>query len=89
MDRSTRLTSLSCVNNGEVIPTSRVSVSSDAAMVGTLLRLMTCERGLFGHSAKPATAAGIDAGDPRLRLHPVRESRTTFREVATRHETEE
>ena len=28
-------TSLSCVNNGEVTPASKVSVSSDAAMVGT------------------------------------------------------
>ena len=31
-------TSLSCVNNGEVMPASTVSVSSDAAMVGTSLK---------------------------------------------------
>ena len=31
-------TSLSCVNNGEVTPACKVSVSSDAAMVGTSLK---------------------------------------------------
>ena len=54
--------------------------------------LITCERGLFGHTTKPATAAWIDAGDPRVRLLFVRRSRTTLREaleVATRHEMEE
>ena len=54
--------------------------------------LITCERGLFSHSAKPATAPGIDAGDPRFRLQFVKKSRTTLRqaqEVATRHEMEE
>ena len=55
-----------------------------------VLGLITCERGLFSLSAKPATAAGIDAGDPRSRrLQSVGQSRTTLRqaqEVATRHD---
>ena len=39
--------------------------------------LITCERGLFGHSAKPAAAAaGIDARDTRFRLRSVRKSGT-------------
>ena len=47
----------------------------------------SCERRRFSHSTKPATAAGIDAGDPRFRLQSVRKSRTTLRqaqEAATR-----
>ena len=51
-----------------------------------------CERGLFSRSAKPDTAAGIVAVDPRFSLQSVRKSRTTLRqtqEVATRHEMEE
>ena len=41
---------------------------------------------------KPATAARIDAGDPRLRLQSVRKSGTTLtqaQEVATTNEMEE
>ena len=40
-----------------------------------------CERGQFRHSAKPATTAGIDAGDPWFRLQSVQAGQ----EVATRH----
>ena len=41
----------------------------------------TCERGLFSHSAKPATAGGIVAVDPRFRLHSVMKNRTTLRQA--------
>ena len=54
--------------------------------------LITCERRLFGHWTKPATAAGIDAGDTWFSLQSVRKSRMALRqaqEVATRHEMEE
>ena len=37
-----------------------------------VLGLITCEQGLFSDSAKPATAAGIVAVDPRFRLQFVR-----------------
>ena len=106
-------TSLSCVNNGEAIPASGVSVSSDAAVVGTPLKsvlkmfllegklagdldqvvgLTTCERSLFGHWTKAATAAGIDARDTWFCLQSVTKSKTTLKqaqELATRHEMEE
>ena len=36
--------------------------------------LITCERRLFSHSAKPATAARIDEGNPQFRLQSVRKS---------------
>ena len=58
--------------------------------IGRSILLSTdCERGLFSHSTKPATSAGIDAGDPRFRLQSVRKSRMALKqpqEVATRHE---
>ena len=54
--------------------------------------LVTCERGLFGHSAKPGSAAEIVAVDPRFGFQSMRKSRLTHRqalEVATRHEMKE
>ena len=96
----TGFTSFSCVNNGEGIPASRVSVASDAATsLKSVLKLYLLEGKLIGvcwveisHSAKPATDAGIDAGDTWFCLRSVRKSRTTIRqpqEVATRLEMEE
>ena len=87
-------------NGGRVVEVGMETVSPGRTVDGRVLAgdldqavgLTTCERGLFSHSAKPATAAGINARDTRFRLQSVRKSRTTLRrafQVATRHEMEE
>ena len=53
--------------------------------------LALCERGLFGHSAKQGSAAGIFAVDLRFGFRSIRKSELTLRqaqEVVTRHEME-
>ena len=47
-----------------VSPSRKVDRRVLAGDLDQVLRVITCERGLFSHSAKPATAAGIDAGIP-------------------------
>ena len=72
-----------------VEPRSQQSFVSSLSVPG-LARWALCERGLFGHSAKPSTA--VEAGDTRFCLQSVRKSGTTIRQAqegATRHETEE
>ena len=61
-----------------------------------LARIVQCDERVTGLSSairpKPATAAGIDAGDTWFCLQPVRKTGTTTRqakEVATRHAVEE
>ena len=62
-----------------------------AGDIDQVFGLITCERRLFSHSAKPATAR-IDEGNPQFRLQSVRKSRTTLKQaqdVATEHEMED
>ena len=48
---------------------------------GMLSILALCERGLFGHSAKQGSAAGIFAVDPRFGFRSIRKSELTLRQA--------
>ena len=80
------------VGTENVSPGRKVDRRVLAGDLDQVVGLITRERRLFGHWTKPATAAGIDAGDTSFCLQSVRKSRLTVwqaQEVATRHEMEE